>query len=47
MGLVLVFDLGISKGCHTSLHAEVPGVKACFSGISRVKVTNLKVPEVL
>ena len=30
MGLVLVFDLGISKGCHTNLYQEFPGVKAYF-----------------
>ena len=30
MGLVLVFDLGISKGYHTSLHQKFSGVKICF-----------------
>ena len=25
MGLVLVFDLGISKGCHTSFYQEFQG----------------------
>ena len=41
---VLVFDLGISKGCHTILQ-NFCGWKLVFSGISEGKVTNLKIPE--
>ena len=43
---VLIFDLGISKGCHTVLQ-NYQGWKLVFSGISKVKVTNLKIPEFL
>ena len=41
---VLVFDLGISKGCHTILQ-NFRGQKLVFSGISKGKVTNLKILE--
>ena len=42
---VLVFELGLSKGCHTILQ-NFQGWKLVFSGISRGKVTNLKIPGV-
>ena len=41
---VLVFDLGISKGWHKILQ-NFQGWKLIFSGISKGKVTNLKIPE--
>ena len=41
---VLVFDLGISKGWHTILQ-NFQGWNFAFSGISKGKVTNLKIPE--
>ena len=40
---VLVFDFGISRGCHTNLQ-NFQGQKLFFSGISWSKVTNLKFP---
>ena len=40
---VLVFDLETSKGCRTILQ-NFQGWKLFFSGISKVKVANLKVP---
>ena len=39
---VLVFDLGICKGCHTILQ-NFQGWKLVFSRISKGKVTNLKI----
>ena len=41
---VMVFDLGISKGCQCHTVSEIPGVKAIFCRISKDKVTNLKIP---
>ena len=41
---VLVFDLGISKGWHTILY-HIQWWKLIFSGISKGKVTNLKIPK--
>ena len=41
---VLVFDFGISKGWHTILQ-NFQGWQLVFSGISKGKVTNLKIPE--
>ena len=40
---VLVFEFGISKGCHTIL-LNFQESKLVFSGISNGKVTNLKFP---
>ena len=40
---VLVFDFGISKGSHINLQ-NFQGWKLSFSGISRGKVINLKIP---
>ena len=41
---VLVFDFGIYKGWHTILQ-NFQGWQLVFSGISKGKVTNLKIPE--
>ena len=40
---VLAFDLGVSRRCHTILQ-NLQGWKLVFSGISKGKVTDLKVP---
>ena len=40
---VLIFDFGVLKGCHTILQ-NFQGWKIVFSGISKGKVTNLKIP---
>ena len=44
--MVLIFDLGISKGCHTILQ-NYQEWKLVFSGISKGKVTNLRMPGFL
>ena len=41
---VLVFDIGISKGCHTIL-VNFQGWKLVFSGIFKGEITNLKFLE--
>ena len=38
---VLIFDFGVSNGCHTILQ-NLQGWKIVFSGISKGKVTNLR-----
>ena len=43
---LLVFDLGISKGCHKILQNFHQGWNLASSGISEGKVTNLKIPRV-
>ena len=41
---VLLFDLGISEGCH-KIVLNFQGWKLVFSGISKSEVTNLEFPR--